>query len=129
MKLTELVSPRLPPCLEKAERISEAVRLRLSVRASTMMAHRTGAITLVAHFLVIGVALAAGAALDRPLDRVLRHIRLRAPPGRRRAAADSSPGRAGRSSRGTVSSRIDLGEDLGALRVLRTLAVHDVLEL
>ena len=38
MKLTELVSPSAPPCLLKAERTSDAVRLRLSVSASTMTA-------------------------------------------------------------------------------------------
>jgi hypothetical protein len=38
MKLTEPVSPRLPPCLPKVERTFDAVRLRLSVIASTMIA-------------------------------------------------------------------------------------------
>jgi len=38
MKLTELVSPRLPPALENSVRTSEAVRFRLSVSASMMIA-------------------------------------------------------------------------------------------
>ena len=38
MKATEPVSPRLPPRLAKVERMFEAVRLRLSVIASTMIA-------------------------------------------------------------------------------------------
>jgi hypothetical protein len=42
MKLTLLVSPRLPPCLLNAVRIDEAVRLRLSVSASTMTATPPG---------------------------------------------------------------------------------------
>ena len=42
MKETLFVSPRLPPALEKAMRISEAVRLRLSVSASTMIATPPG---------------------------------------------------------------------------------------
>src|SRR5882672_6118621 len=42
MKDTLLVSPRWPPAFEKAMRISEAVRLRLSVSASTMMATPPG---------------------------------------------------------------------------------------
>jgi hypothetical protein len=42
MKLTLLVSPRLPPDLAKAARTSLAVRLRLSVSASTMTATPPG---------------------------------------------------------------------------------------
>ncbi len=38
MKLTEPVSPRLPPYLAKVDRTFEAVRLRLSVIASTITA-------------------------------------------------------------------------------------------
>ena len=41
-KLTEFVSPSAPPYLAKAERMSEAVRFRLSVSASTMMATPEG---------------------------------------------------------------------------------------
>ena len=42
MKETQLVSPSVPPYLVKAARISPAVRLRLSVSASTMMATPPG---------------------------------------------------------------------------------------
>ena len=42
MKLTLPDSARFPPCLEKAARTSDAVRLRLSVSASTMMATPQG---------------------------------------------------------------------------------------
>ena len=42
MKETEFVSPREPPYLEKAARISEAVRLRLSVNPSTITATPAG---------------------------------------------------------------------------------------
>ena len=38
MNATDPVSPRLPPRLVKVERMFDAVRLRLSVIASTMMA-------------------------------------------------------------------------------------------
>ena len=38
MKATDPVSPRFPPRLAKVERMFDAVRLRLSVIASTMMA-------------------------------------------------------------------------------------------
>ena len=41
-KLTELVSPSAPPCLANAERMSDAVRLRLSVSASTITATPAG---------------------------------------------------------------------------------------
>ena len=42
MKATELVSPREPPYLLKAARTSAAVRLRLSVRVSTINATPPG---------------------------------------------------------------------------------------
>ena len=42
MNDTELVSPRLPPYFEKVERTSDAVRLRLSVRVSTIIATPPG---------------------------------------------------------------------------------------
>ena len=42
MKETEFVSPKLPPYLLKAARTSLAVRLRLSVKASTITATPAG---------------------------------------------------------------------------------------
>ncbi len=41
-KLTEFVSPSAPPCLLNAVRMSDAVRLRLSVSASTITATPAG---------------------------------------------------------------------------------------
>jgi len=85
-------------------------------------------IALVAHFLVIGRILAAGAALDRTLDGIPRHIGgARRGQGGTKAGIHVGIGQAGARRGGQFADQ--LGEDLGALRVLRALAMHDVLEL
>src|SRR5439155_15507455 len=90
--------------------------------------HPARPIALVAHFFIGIPALAAGAALNRALDGVLRHVGLA-----RRQHSGAQPrvgvgvGQA-RTRRGGQFPD-DLGEDLGALFVLRALPVHDVFEL
>jgi len=73
MKLTELVSPRLPPALLNSVRTSAVavVGQRLDDDGDA-----AGAVTLVAHLVIGGVVLAARAALDGPFHGIARHIRL-----------------------------------------------------
>ncbi len=87
-----------------------------------------GAIALVAHLLVVLALAAAGAALDRALDRVLGHVGL-ARRDHRRAQPRIGVGVGQAAARRGGQFADELGEDLGALFVLRALAVHDVLEL
>src|SRR6185437_14202799 len=87
-----------------------------------------GTIALVAHLLVLLAVLAACAAPDRALDGVLRHVRFfGGDDGGAQPRIGGDVGQAGAGSRGQLAD--DLGEDLGALLILRALAVHDVLEL
>ena len=85
-------------------------------------------VTLVPHLFISLAALAAGAALDSPLDRVLWHVGL---PRREHRCAQPRIGvRIGQpGARRRRQFPDDLGEDLGALFVLRALPVHDVFEL
>ena len=62
-----------PPLREKTLRTSAPVRLRLSVRDSTMIATPPGRVPLVGHRLVAHALELAGAPLDGPLDGVDRH--------------------------------------------------------
>src|SRR6185437_278528 len=76
----------------------------------------------------IRAVIAAGAAIDRAVDRVLRHVRLLGRDnGGAEARIDIRVREPAARRRGQFPD--DLGEDLGALFVLRALAVHDVLEL
>ena len=64
----------VPPSLLKTLRTSEPVRLRLSVSTSTRSADAAGGVTLVGDRLVGAAVALAGAALDRPVDRVVGHL-------------------------------------------------------
>ncbi len=87
-----------------------------------------GTIALVAHLLVVLALAAASAALDRALDRVLGHVGLAG--GDNRAAQPRIGVGVGQPVARRGGELADqLGEDLGALFVLRALAIHDVLEL
>ena len=85
-------------------------------------------ITLVAHLLVIGRILSPGAALDGALNCVARHI---GGTGRHQGSAQPRVhigiGQAAARRGGQFADK--LGEDLGALGILRAFAVHDVFEL
>ena len=70
--LTLPPAPRLPPFFEKTVRTLVAVRLRLSVSASTIERDSAGAEALVADFLVI-LGVRARGLVDRALDIVLGH--------------------------------------------------------
>ena len=65
-----MVSPSAPPCLAKAVRTSPAVRLRLSVSASTMIATPPGHSPRSAPLVILAAGL-AGRLLDGAVDRVL----------------------------------------------------------
>src|SRR6478752_4786388 len=105
MKATAPVSARLPPDLVKAERTSEAVRLRLSVCASTIK---------------------AGGLLDGALDIVLRHILGAGRQDRRPQARVHR--RIGRAELGRDCDLAgELAEHLRADRIHPALPVHDVL--
>jgi hypothetical protein len=86
-----------------------------------------GAVTFVADLVKISVILAAGRAFEHAIDIILRHI----------GCPTRQYGRAQAWIRIRISTRfgrhLDLAdqtrEDLGALFVLRALAMHDVLEL
>ena len=90
--------------------------------------HAARAVALVAHLVVVGVGLAARPALDRPIDRVARHVGVacrdhrRPQPRVRRRIGGTQPG-----SRRDLADQ--LGVDLRLGRVLPALAMHDVLEL
>ena len=127
MKATAPVSARLPPDLVNIERTSEAVRLRLSVIASTIDGGAARAVALVADLVVV-LGVAARALLDGALDVVLGHV--------------LGPGRQDRGAQARVHVRIghahlgrdrdfagELGEELRPDGVDAALAVHDVLEL
>jgi hypothetical protein len=103
MKATELGSPRLPPYFENAARISEPVRLRLSVSASGRLVD--GALDV-----VLGHGLGLGRDDRGAQPRIVRRVRHAEPRGHRDFAAE-------------------LGEQLGALLIGAPLLVHDVLEL
>src|SRR5262249_46979312 len=90
--------------------------------------HAARTVALVAHLVVVGVGVAARAALDRAIDRVARHVRFA------RGDHGSTKARIGvRISRAEARRGRDLadqlGEDLGPLGVLTPFAVHDILEL
>ena len=108
--------------------MSEAVRLRLSVSASTMIATPGGAVALVADLGVVLARCPAGRLLDRAIHRVLRHVGLprrdhRRPQPRVRCRVRQAL------ARGYRDLADQLGELPAAARILRTLPVHDVLEL
>ena len=128
MKLTLLVSPRCAARL--GEGGAHLARGAVAVVGQRLDDDRDAAraIALVAHLLVSLAVAAAGAALDRAIDRVLRHVGLA---GRENGGAQPRVGgRVGQAGAGGGRQfPDDLGEDLGALFVLRALAVHDVLEL
>src|SRR5262249_18698810 len=85
-------------------------------------------VTLIANFLIGFFGSGTGAAPDRAIHRIFRHVRL---PGGQYGRPESwicgpiGQARAGRSRQFPD----DLREDLGALFVLRALPVHDVFEL
>ncbi len=117
--------PRLPPCLEKAWRTSATVRLRLSVRQSTITATPPTGVALVTDFLVGHPFEFAGRFLDRALDGVLRHvgrIGLLDGQAQARVGIGVAPAFAGRDRQLAV----DPGEDLAALGVDLALAVLDI---
>ena len=85
-------------------------------------------VALVAHLVIGRVGLAAGAAADRAVDRVLGHVGLAR--GQHRGAQPRVRRRVGQpGARRGRQFPDDLGKDLGALFVLRALPVHDVFEL
>src|SRR4029077_21016998 len=86
------------------------------------------AIALVGHLVISGAVLAAGPALDRPLHGVAGHIGVPGS-GHRGAKARIGVGIGLAGFGGDRQLADDLGENLGALRVLRALPVHDVFEL
>src|SRR5579884_3340093 len=85
-------------------------------------------VALIPYLLISRLAVAAGAAMDRPLDRLLGHVGLAG--GQHCGAQPRVRGRVGQTRTGGGRQLPDqLGEDLGALFVLRALPVHDVFEL
>ena len=85
-------------------------------------------IAFVAHFSISGIVGLAAAAFDGTLDRILGHVRgARRRHRRAQARVLHGIGKARAGGHGQLADQ--LGEDLGALGVLRALAVHDVLEL
>ena len=127
MCATAPVAPRLPPCLVNTARTAPPVRLRLLERASTMIATPPGPIALVADRLV-GLGVGARGLLDGTLDVVLGHV-LGAGglDGEAQARVHLGVGQAVPDRDRDLARQ--LGEQLGAGRVLAALAVHDVLEL
>ncbi len=89
--------------------------------------HATGAVALIANR-VIALGIASGGLLDGAFDIVLGHV-LRACRLHRQAQprVHVGIGRAGLGRHGNLPR--ELGEQLGAHRILAPLAVHDVLEL
>ena len=90
--------------------------------------HAGRPIALVAHLLVLFAAVGARATLDGTLDRLFRHVSCAR---RDHGGAQARIGRGIRQARARRHRQFanQLGERLGALCVLRALAVHDVLEL
>src|SRR5580704_4499745 len=119
---------------ERARRLGEG---RADVAGSTISVvgqrldddrDAAGAVTFVAHLVIIFAGLAAGAALDGTIDRVLWHIGLTR--GEHSGAQARIGGRIGQPHASRGGQFADkLGEHLAALFVLRALAEHDVLEL
>src|SRR5271170_3889358 len=88
----------------------------------------TRPVTFVTHLVIGRIGLAAGAAPNRAVDRVLRHIGLAG--GQHRRAQPRVRSRIGQPGAGRSRQfPDDLGKDLAALFVLRALPVHDVFEL
>ena len=126
MKDTEPLSPRAPPRLEKMERTLAADRLRLSVRISTISPTPPGPETLVAD-LLHQVGFAAGGFFDGALDIVPGHgFGAGVGDGQAEARVCGRVGDAALGRDGDVAGK--LGEQLGALLVLRAFAELDVLE-
>ncbi len=128
MKATLPVSPSAPPCLLNAARTSRGGAVAVVGQRLDDDRDAARAVALVADLLVVGVVVAAGGALDRALDVVLGHV------GRARGAIAARRrglcvGIRHALARGNGDLAAELGEMLGALGVLRALAVHDVLNL
>jgi hypothetical protein len=128
MKDTELVSPRLPPALVSAVRISPGGTVAVVGQRLDDEGDPARAVAFVAHLLVGGVVFPARPALDGAFHRVLGHVGVT---GGDHGGPETRIGvRVGQACLGRDRQLADdLGEDLGALRVLRALAIHDVLEL
>ena len=114
-----------PPALVKIERTSAAVRLRLSVAASTRMATPPGPVALVDDLLVLLGLVAAGRLLDGALDVVRGHVG-RARLLDREAQTVVRVGVAAARARRDGDLAPDLGEDGAALGVVDALLALDL---